>query len=411
MPDKHPLHVLIIDDEPIIRLLIRDYLEDSGYLTREAENGKHGLEVFRETPPDVVLVDLRMPEVDGLDVLQAITREAPEIPVIVVSGTGRMKDVIEALRLGAWDYITKPIEDMEMLEHAIGKSLERARLLRDNRLHQEHLEEQVRQRTHALQQSEARYRQLSEELEERVKQRTAELEFANKELKDFAYVVSHDLKAPLRGISHLAEWLVEDYAHAFDDKGREMIDLLSGRVKRMDSLIDGILEYSRVDRIVHQAEQIDLQALLKAIIDSLAPPEHISITIDTTLPVIVADKSRMIQLFQNLLDNAINFMDKPEGHITIRCEENEHRWTFGIADNGPGIDPAYHTRIFQIFHTLAPKDECESTGVGLTLVKKIVEFYEGRIWLASQPGKGSTFFFTLLKHRVSQAVEEEGEKE
>ena len=397
MSDKNLTHVLVIDDEPIIRLLIRDYLEDSGYRVQEAADGQQGLERFRADSPDVVLVDLRMPKIDGLEVLTTIAREAPEIPVIVISGTGLMRDVIEALRLGAWDYITKPIEDMEMLEHAISKALERARLLRENRLYQAHLEEQVQQRTHALQQSEARYRKLNEELEERITQRTADLEFANDELKKFAYVVSHDLKAPLRGIKRLANWLVEDYAEAFDGNGKEMIDLLIGRVKRMDSLIDGILEYSRVGRIVYQDEQIELQTLLKNIIDSLAPPEHISITIDTDLPDIAADRIRIIQLFQNLLDNAITFMDKPEGHITIRSEEDEHHWTFSIADNGPGIDPKHHERIFQIFQTLASRDERESTGIGLTLVKKIVELYGGTIWLTSQPGEGSTFFFTFPK--------------
>ncbi|WP_462326418.1 HD domain-containing phosphohydrolase [Desulfobaculum sp.] len=142
--------ILCIDDEEMIRQSIGDYLEDSGYNVLQAENGRVGLEVFRERTPDIILVDLRMPEVDGLAVLSNITKESPETPIIVVSGTGVLEDSIEALRRGAWDYVTKPIEDMAVLAHAIDKALERARLLRENRLYHEHLEREVQQRTAQL---------------------------------------------------------------------------------------------------------------------------------------------------------------------------------------------------------------------------------------------------------------------
>jgi PAS domain S-box-containing protein len=244
---------------------------------------------------------------------------------------------------------------------------------------------------------EEQIRTLNAELEERVKNRTAELEAVNKELKSFAYVVSHDLKTPLRGISHLAHWLVDDYAEAFDEKGKEMTNLLIGRVRRMDNLIDGILEYSRVGRIVEEEEQIDLNTLVRNVIDSLSPPEHIQVIIKQDLPGIVGDKIRIIQVFQNLIGNALEFMDKPEGKITIGCVDEGSHWTFKVVDNGPGIDEKYHEKIFQIFQTLKSRDEHESTGIGLALVRKIVELYGGKIWVESTPGEESVFSFTFPK--------------
>jgi PAS domain S-box-containing protein len=248
---------------------------------------------------------------------------------------------------------------------------------------------------------EEQIRTLNAELEERVKNRTAELEAVNKELKSFAYVVSHDLKTPLRGISHLTHWLVEDYADAFDEQGKNMATLLIGRVKRMDNLIDGILQYSRVGRIVGEEEQIDLNTLLRDVIDSLSPPEHIQVSIEQDLPGIISDKIRIIQVFQNLIGNALEFLDKPKGKITIGCVDEGSHWIFRVADNGPGIDKKYHEKIFQIFQTLSPRDAHESTGIGLALVKKIVELYGGKIWVESTPGQGSVFSFTLPKKEVS----------
>jgi PAS domain S-box-containing protein len=245
--------------------------------------------------------------------------------------------------------------------------------------------------------AEEEIRQLNEELELRVLQRTAELEAANRELKDFAYVVSHDLKAPLRGIKRLAGWFTQDYADAFDDKGREMVDLLRDRVTRMNGLIDGILAYSRVGRVEEHKEMLDLNALVTDVIDSLSLPAHIQVSITDDLPDVTADRIRMTQVFQNLLSNAVKFLDKPEGRISVSASDDGDCWRISVADNGPGIEARHHERIFQIFQTLTSPDEHESTGVGLSIVKKIVELQGGKIWVESQPGEGATFFFTLPK--------------
>lgn len=246
-------------------------------------------------------------------------------------------------------------------------------------------------------QAEQEIRTLNAELEERVRRRTAELEAINKELNNFAYVVSHDLKAPLRGISRLADWLTTDYADVIDDKGKKMAALLIGRVTRMDNLIDGILNYSRIGRLEQPHETIALTELVHEVLDLLNPPDSIHVIVDAGLPVIVASRTRMMQVFQNLIGNAIKFMNKTPGKIRVQCEDDGSHWTFTITDNGPGIEERFQERIFQIFQTLQPRDKVESTGIGLALVKKIIELYGGKVWVESTIEQGSTFVFTLPK--------------
>jgi len=228
-----------------------------------------------------------------------------------------------------------------------------------------------------------------------------EVKSANEELKDFAYVVSHDLKAPLRGVSTLANWLSTDYADKLDEQGREQINLLLGRVERMHNLIDGILAYSRVGHAKEKQVRVNLNELVPEVIDMVAAPQNIKITIENELPVIECGQTRIIQVFQNLLSNAVKYMDKPKGQIKVGCAEQNGFWKFSVADNGRGIEEKHFKKIFKIFQTLSPRDESESTGVGLTVVKKIVELYGGKIWVQSKPGKGSTFFFTLPKQGTS----------
>lgn len=221
-----------------------------------------------------------------------------------------------------------------------------------------------------------------------------DLKAANEELSNFAYVASHDLKAPLRGIGSLAHWLSTDYAERFDAEGREQMSLLLSRVKRMDRLIDGILQYSRVGRVKEGAAPVDLNALVAETVDLLAPPPNMSVTVEP-LPTIEMERTRAQQLFQNLLSNAIQYMDKPRGEIRVDCRRADAGWHFRVSDNGPGIERRHWERVFQLFQSLTKRNSSESTGIGLSLVKKIVEMHGGRIWLESEPGQGCTFHFTL----------------
>jgi signal transduction histidine kinase len=250
-----------------------------------------------------------------------------------------------------------------------------------------------------MKRTQAQIQSLNEELELRVAERTASLNSVNEELKHFAYVVSHDLKAPLRAINQLSGWICEDYADAFDDNGREQMALLRDRAKRMHEMIDGILQYSRVGRFVEPEELIDCNQLLADVISLIAPPVHIEVHIQADLPVIEGEKLRLFQVFQNLLDNAIKYNDKEKGIISVTCMEQNRYWQFAVTDNGPGIDKKYQEKIFQLFQTLKPKDQSESTGIGLSLIEKIVTTWGGKIWLESEVGKGSSFIFTIPKRR------------
>ncbi len=234
-------------------------------------------------------------------------------------------------------------------------------------------------------------------LEVKVAERTDELQHVNKELKDFAHVVSHDLKAPLRGINELSGWIYEDYNKLLDKDGKENLKLLRARTKRMNDMIQGILQYSRVGRTEKEAEEVDLNELLKDVIDLLNPPKNIKIKVENKLPMYKADRTRLTQIFQNLLSNAIKYIDKPKGKIKIGCTEEDKYWKFSVSDNGPGIEEKHYEEIFKIFQMLGSAQKEGSTGIGLTIVKKIIDLYKGSIWVESEIGKGTTFYFTLSK--------------
>ncbi len=224
-----------------------------------------------------------------------------------------------------------------------------------------------------------------------------QLESMNKELRDFAFIVSHDLKAPLRAITSLSTWISQDYGDRLDDDGRQQLDLMIQRVRRMNQLIDGVLEYSRVGRIRETPEPIDTGKLVSDVLDLIGPPAHIDVSCETAMPVVVYEPTRLLQLFQNLISNAIKYNDKEQGIIRIGCEvsEAESEYRFYVSDNGPGIAEKDRERIFLIFQTLQSRDEVESTGIGLTIVKKIVETCGGRVWVDDAPEGGARFYFTV----------------
>jgi len=242
-------------------------------------------------------------------------------------------------------------------------------------------------------QAEETLERLNKDLESAV----GDLTRANRELQEFAYIAAHDLKTPLRAIGTLADWISKDYADKFDEQGMELVRLLVTKAKQMTAMIDDILQYSRVGQSLQVDRLVDLNKVVSDVIKEIAPAQNIEITIEHELPTIRCKRTHAIQIFQNLLGNAVKYMDKPRGQIRVGCVEQEDSWRFSVADNGPGIDKKYFDKIFRIFQTLAPRDGIESTGIGLSIVKKLVELNKGRVWVESQVGAGSTFFFTLPK--------------
>lgn len=235
---------------------------------------------------------------------------------------------------------------------------------------------------------------LNTTLEQRVARRTAEAERRARELEQFAYVASHDLKAPLRAIANLALWLKEDLETQLTDQTREQLDLLRDRVARMHALIDGLLTYSRVGRAGGVEEEVDSAALVAETIDSLSPPAGFRITVAPDMPRLRTDRLQLGQVFANLIGNGIRHHHKEQGEIRVAGRDRGDYCEFIVSDDGPGIAPEMHDKVFMMFQTLEVKDTGINTGIGLALVKKIVEEHGGTVELHSEPGRGSTFRFS-----------------
>ena len=223
------------------------------------------------------------------------------------------------------------------------------------------------------------------------------LEQQNQELDQFVYVASHDLKAPLRAIANLSEWIEEDLAEKLSEESVYQMKLLRGRVYRLQSLIDGLLGYSRIGRSRTVLETFNVEDLLQEIIKSLTPSPAFTIKIGEEMPLLTARKWLFRQLFSNLIDNAIKHHHCPLGHIQISVQDQGDFYQFAVADDGPGIAHDFHKKIFVLFQTIFARDVKENSGIGLAIAKKIVETEGGKIWLKSDEGVGSTFYFTWPK--------------
>ncbi|PHS10373.1 MAG: histidine kinase [Kordia sp.] len=222
------------------------------------------------------------------------------------------------------------------------------------------------------------------------------LEKSNIELNNFAQVVSHDLKSPLRSMSALISWIHEDNHYLFNHETNDNFEKLLKKVDKMDHLINGILKYSSIDKTNFTSQNVDLHELVTDMIDLIYIPNHFSIKIKTKLPTFKSNKFKLQQLFQNLISNAIKYNNNKKAEVIIDCVEKPKSYLFSIKDNGIGIDPKYHKKIFEVFETLEESDE-NSTGIGLSIVKKIITLFDGKIWLESKFGAGTTFFFELKK--------------
>lgn len=240
------------------------------------------------------------------------------------------------------------------------------------------------------------------ELEAQKEELLEELEASNKGLQEYAHIVSHDLKSPLRSLSALANWLYEDYIDKLDEGGQYNLKMIQEKIEGMDKLIDGILKYSTVTSDTLDQSVIDVNEVINEIDEIIYKPEHVRIEMVKELPNIQADRTKIHQLFQNFLSNAVVNIDKEEGVVKIDFEETPTHWQFSVQDNGVGIPPEYHEKIFKIFQSIGNNER--STGIGLSIVKKIIDRYEGQVWLESEIEKGTTFFFTLKKELNPKTV-------
>ena len=248
-------------------------------------------------------------------------------------------------------------------------------------------------------------RALAESLEQRVAERTAlaeeraeELARINAELGDFTYVVSHDLKEPLRGIDAFSTFLAEDYGDKLDEQGQKYVSVLRDSAIRMSALIEDLLKLSRIGRTRGRYEAVAVESLLEEVrrdMEFALEQKKVDLRIQPGLPTITYEPAHLKQVFENLISNAIKFNDKPQPVVEIACQQDDRAHTFSVRDNGMGIDGRYYDKIFQIFQRLGHREDYEGTGAGLTICKKIVEAHRGKIWVESRVGEGSTFSFSV----------------
>jgi len=232
--------------------------------------------------------------------------------------------------------------------------------------------------------------------EEQIRHYATELERSNRELDQFAYSASHDLRSPLRAIGQMASWIAEDHGKSLPDEVCRDLGLIQRRVLRMQYLLDDMLDYARAGRQDGDASRVDCEKLVHEIVDMLAPPPGFTVCVNP-LPEIVTHRAPLAQVLRNLIGNAIKHHDRAVGHIDISAEPHEDQIDFTVRDDGPGIPREYHDEIFQMFSTLKPRDVLEGSGMGLAMVRKILDTRGGDIHLESAEGRGATFRFTWPK--------------
>ena len=235
------------------------------------------------------------------------------------------------------------------------------------------------------------------ELNRQLEKTIDKLSEANRELSEVAFIAAHDLKTPVRAVGSLASMIRMDYKDKLDKETINNLNTITFKAEKMSELLDGMLQYCRLERITDNCKKINLNEVVKRIIMEIKAPENIEIVIENELPEIDFESNHAELLFGHLIKNAVKFIDKPKGRITIACRDSKDYWKISVSDNGPGIEQRHFSKIFKLFQTLNARDDFSGAGVGLSIAKKIIELYNGAIWVESNIGHGSTFYFALPK--------------
>jgi signal transduction histidine kinase len=360
--------LLIVDDEEAQLRALCDTLELEGYAPSGFASPSEALAKLQPDAFDLLLTDLTMPGMDGIELLQAAQRVDRDLAAIVMTGHGTIDTAVKAMQAGALDYILKPFRLKQMMP-VITRALETRRLRRVNR-----------------------------ELEQRVLERTRELEIANRDLEAFAFSVSHDLRAPLRIIQGFCEAFIEDFASGVPEEGRALLKRIEEGAQRMSHLIEDLLNFSRAGRSTIAPIRIAMGDLVRAVMTELteqSPARTVRLEI-AELPDGVGDPALIRQVLVNLLSNALKFSStRPAARIEVTSREHEGQHAYRIADNGVGFDEAHAHKLFGVFQRLHSEESFAGTGIGLSIVKRIIERHGGRVWAEGRPNEGATFSFTL----------------
>jgi len=376
-PQFTELRVLHVEDNEMDAALVAEALRKGGFsisvvvVQTEAEFE----EQLRAHRPDVVIADYNLPQWKGMEALEVLRREGLDIPLILVSGALGDVTAVECIKKGATDYVLK--DGLARLPEAVRRALQEKHLLR-----------------------------LRRQAEEELARKVEELGRSNAELEQFAHIASHDLQEPLRMVASYTQLLGERYRGKLDENADKYIGYASEGAIRMQTLIQDLLAFSRVGRKDSTSRRVDCDAEMAEVMMSM----HLTIQESgakvtyAALPVVWADRSRMAQLFQNLIGNAIKFRGKDAPEISVRAEKTDSQWLFSVSDNGIGIAPQYAENIFVVFQRLHTREEYPGNGIGLAICKKIVEHHGGKIWVESEAGHGSTFKFTLPSEAETDRV-------
>ena len=395
-PKRVKGNLLVVDDDRLARQTMDIFLTREGYKVRCAPNGEMALKLAGEDSPELILLDIRLPDMDGFEVCRLLKEDSQtaNIPVIFISGLEDVADKVKGFEAGGVDYITKSFQREEVL----------ARL--ETHLALRRLQKQIEAQNVQLQQEIAKSKSAEEALADRTVQLeriNRELVALNAELDSFTNMASHDMQEPLRTLMAFSDLLRKDLGDSLSEQAAKDLTFITDAAKRMQALIQDLLALSRAGRAPKKREKVSLRECADLALEALAMrvKETGAQIIQDKLPDVWGDSTLLTQLYQNLIGNALKFRGDQRPIIQLTFEEREGTQVFGVKDNGIGIEPNYAREVFKPFRRLHGRAEYEGSGVGLAICRKIVDRHGGKIWVESEPGKGAHLRFTF-PHRTKE---------
>jgi two-component system sensor histidine kinase/response regulator len=376
--------ILIVDDKPANIYALETLLDKPDRTFLNATNGNDALKLALNNDIDLIILDVQMPEMDGFEVAQILklNKKTKDIPIIFASAEKKERQsVMKGFEEGAVDYLSKPL-DPELTTAKVSVllkiQLQKKELIEKNQ---------------SLEKADAQIKQLNADLQKNLFQ----LEEVNKELESFSYSVSHDLRAPVRALVGFSKMLEESYNDTLDDEAKRMLGVIHKNAIKMGSLIDDLLEFSKMGRKEVKKSAINIADLVKDVISDVtdASDYHAKVTVNELLPA-YADRALLTQVWINLISNAYKYSAKKENpSIEIGSYRDNGYIVYYVKDNGAGFNMEYAEKLFGVFQRLHKPSDFEGTGVGLAIVQRIVARHGGRVWAEAKVNEGATFFFTL----------------
>jgi signal transduction histidine kinase len=376
--------ILIIDDKPSNIYVLEKLLERSDRIFLSATTGPNGLMLALENTIDLIFLDVQMPEMDGFEVAQILksNKRTRDIPIIFQSAEFKERhSIMKGFEEGAVDYLAKPL-DPELTKAKVSV------LLKIQMQKKELVEKNI-----SLEKADAKITKLNDQLENKI----SELEIVNKEIESFTYSVSHDLRAPIRSLEGYSKILIEDYASRLDDEGNRLLHIIRNNARKMDTLINDLLEFSRLGKKDIQKTTVNTDQLVRTIVSEISPGANNNTQIKLhNLPPSNADYSLIRQVWVNLISNGLKYSSKKETPmVEIGSHLEASETVYYVKDNGAGFDMQYANKLFGVFQRLHKSSEFEGTGVGLAIVQRIISKHGGRVWGEGKPEEGATFYFSL----------------